>query len=139
MKTKECGFSHKLNGYIDGELSETEFKKVRSHLKDCRVCQEQLRELTNLNSFLNRYQEETVPEYLNQRILASVKEKENEESHSWFHKNVIGFSVAASLVISFFTGIILSDLAYQKSHNNSSTIALNFGNETLYSYYEVGE
>lgn len=141
MKKKECRYSHKLNAYADGELSKMEFEEIQNHLTSCPKCQQKLREINNLNSFLNQYNEEEVPEYLNQRILATVREMESRQS--WFGKRIISFSIAASMAISFLTGILLADVTYQKSFSDTSTIAsssvFSFGEETLYSFYDGGE
>jgi anti-sigma factor RsiW len=139
MNTRKCRFSHKLNAFSDGELSKKEFEKVQSHLKECAACQAELREIVNINSFLSSYQEEQVPEYLNQRILATVRQMETTRQHSWLGRRVVSFSIAASVAISFFTGILLADLTYQKSYSDTSTSSLSFGEETLYSFYEGGE
>lgn len=141
MKKKECRISHKLNAYADGELTKLEFEEIQVHLKSCQACQQELSEITNLNSFLDKYEAEEVPEYLNQRILATVREMETK--YSWFGKRIISFSIAASMAISFLTGILLADITYQKSFSDTSTTStssvLSFGEETLYSFYEGGE
>ncbi|MCF7792893.1 MAG: zf-HC2 domain-containing protein [Candidatus Cloacimonetes bacterium] len=141
MKKKECRYSHKLNAYADGELSKNEFEEIQKHLKSCSACQQNLREITNLSSFLDKYEEEEVPEYLNQRILATVQEMETK--HYWFGKRIVSFSIAASMAISFLIGILLADVTYQKSFPDNSTTAsssvFNFGEETLYSFFEGEE
>lgn len=138
MKSTKCKFSHKLNAYADGELSQIEFEKLHIHLKSCPLCQQELREISNINSFLNEFEPEEVPEYLNQRILATVREKETRVS--WFGRRITTFSLAASLAVSFLTGIYLADLTYQKSvsdvSSTTSSSVFSFGEETLYSFYE---
>ncbi len=133
MKEKECRFSKKLNAYIDGELKKDEFQKVREHLKNCHLCQTELRELTNLNRFLSSYKEEEVPEYINQRILAAIESTSVHPQRAWLTRRVVSFSIAASVLISFAAGVFLSNQAF--AQNNDSD--LQFGQETLFSmYYE---
>ncbi|MDO9576951.1 MAG: zf-HC2 domain-containing protein [Candidatus Cloacimonadales bacterium] len=139
MKQRKCRFSHKLNAFSDGELSKQEFEKVQNHLQECPACQSELREIVNINSFLSLYQEEEVPEYLNQRILAAVRETEQEKVKFGFHRQLVQFSIAASVLISFVAGILMSDLAYTKAYAETTTSNLELGQETLYSYFEGGE
>ena len=135
MKEKECRFSKRLNAYIDGELKKGEFQKVREHLKSCHLCQTELRELTNLNRFLSSYKEEEVPEYINQRIMATIKSTTTHPQRAWFTRRVVSFSIAASVIISFVIGIFMSNQAF--TQNNDSD--LQFGEESLYSFFEGGE
>ena len=135
MKEKECRFSKRLNAYIDGELKMDEFQKVREHLKSCHLCQAELRELTNLNVFLSSYKEEEVPEYINQRILTAVESTSIHPQRAWLTRRVVSFSIAASVLISFATGVFLSNQAF--AQNNDSD--LQFGQETLFSMYYGGE
>ena len=135
MKDKECRFSKRLNAYIDGELKKDEFRKVREHLKNCHLCQAELRELTNLNRFLSSYKEEEVPEYINQRILAAVGSTSVHPQRAWLTRRVVSFSIAASVLISFAAGVFLSNQAF--AQNNDSD--LQFGQETLFSMYYGGE
>ncbi len=135
MKEKECRFSKRLNAYIDGELKKDEFQKVREHLKSCHLCQTELRELTNLNRFLSSYKEEEVPEYINQRILSAIESSSIHPQIAWLTRRVVSFSIAASVLISFATGVFLSNQAF--AQNNDSD--LQFGQEILFSMYYEGE
>ena len=135
MKEKECRFSKRLNAYIDGELKKGEFQKVREHLKSCHLCQTELRELTNLNRFLSSYKEKEVPEYINQRIMATIESTATHPQRTWFTRRVVSFSIAASVLISFAAGVFISNQAF--AQNNDSD--LQFGQETLFSMYYEGE
>lgn len=139
MKQRKCRFSHKLNAYSDGELSKQEFEKVQNHLKECAACQAELREFIRINSFLTSYQEEEVPEYLNQRILATVQDSEETKAKFNFSRQIVNFSIAASVFIAFAAGILFSDLAFNKAYADTTTSELNFGQNTLYSYFDGGE
>ena len=132
---KKCGYFQKLNAFIDGELSKNDFEEIREHLKNCRFCQNEIRELNSINHFLSSYKNSEVPEYLNQRILASVREISLEKNEGSFSKYVFKFSIAASVLFSIYSGILLSDIAFSSQQNNE----LEFGQETLYSYFEGAE
>ena len=105
---------------------------IKEHLKNCRFCQNEIRELNSINQFLSLYKNTEVPEYLNQRILASVRAISLEKNGGSFSKYVFKFSIAASVLFSFYSGILLSDIAFSSQQNSE----LEFGQETLYSYFE---
>lgn len=129
MKQKiECNFEKKLNAYIAGELSEMEHKKVRKHISNCHLCQNEIRTLQQVDDFLIQYTEEEVPAGFNEKILNSVfKSRTNP-----FMRKVINFSIAASIVISFMAGIVLSSGLYAETKDSDITI----GEDSLYSYFE---
>lgn len=128
MQDKECSFSKRLNAYIAGELSEIEYEKVRMHISSCHLCQNEIRELKQLDNFLMQYTDEEVPAGLNQKILNSVSiSKANP-----FKRKVISFSIAASVIFSFVTGILLSDLTFTQETDSDFA----FGQNSLYSYFE---
>ena len=129
---KQCSYFQKLNAYIDGELSKRDFNEIKEHLKNCRFCQNEIRELNSINQFLSSYKNNEVPEYLNQRILASVREISLEKNRGFLNKYIFKFSIAASVLFSFYSGILLGDIAFSAKQNSE----LEFGEETLYSYFE---
>lgn len=129
---KNCSYIQKLNAFIDRELSKKDFEEIKEHLKNCRFCQNEIRELNSINQFLSSYNNNEVPEYLNQRILASVREISLEKNRGFLEKYVLKFSIAASVLLSLYSGILLSDIAFSAQQNSD----LEFGQETLYSYFE---
>lgn len=129
MKQKnECSFEKKLNAYIAGELSEMEHYKVRKHISSCHLCQNEIRNLQQVDNFLFQYTEEEVPAGLNEKILNSVSNYRTNP----FMKNVVSFSIAASVLISFIAGIMLSSGLYAETKDSNITI----GEDSLYSYFE---
>lgn len=135
MKKEQCKFSVKLNAYIDAELSKKEFTEVQEHLKHCHLCQNELRELMKINSFLEDYQQEEVPEYINQRILSETDNMNLLQKRSQIKQRIISFSVAASVIVSFATGVLLSNLTFTQDTSNNFAL----GESTLYSYFDGGE
>ena len=129
MKQKnECDFKKKLNAYIAGELSEIEHNKVREHISNCHLCQNEIRTLQQVDAFLFQYTEEEIPAGLNEKILDSVS-----QSHANpFMRKVVSFSIAASVLISFMAGILLSNGLYAETKDSDITI----GEDSLYSYFE---
>ncbi|MDP8267117.1 MAG: zf-HC2 domain-containing protein [Candidatus Tenebribacter davisii] len=124
----ECSFSKKLNAYIAGELSEMEHEEVRAHVSSCHLCQKEIRELNQVENFLMQYTDEEVPIRLNEKILNLV-------SRSYvnpFKRKVVSFSIAASIIVSFVTGILLSDLTFTQETESD----YDFGQNALYSYFE---
>ena len=129
MKQKnECSFEKKLNAYIAGELREMEHNKVREHISSCHLCQNEIRNLQQVDTFLFQYTEEEVPAGLNEKILNSVSQSRT----SPFMRKVVSFSIAASVLISFMAGIMLSNGLYAENTDSDITI----GEDSLYSYFE---
>ena len=129
MKQKsECNFEKKLNAYIAGELSEMEHNKVREHISSCHLCQNEIRNLQQVDNFLFQYTEEEVPARLNEKILSSVSQSHTNP----FMRKVVSFSIAASVLISFMAGIVLSNGLYAETTDSDITI----GEDSLYSYFE---
>ncbi len=127
-QNNECSFEKKLNAYIAGELSEMEHNKVREHISSCHLCQNEIRTLQQVDNFLFQYTEDEVPAGLNEKILNSVS-----KSHSNpFMRKVVSFSIAASVLISFMAGIVLSNGLYAENTDSDITI----GEDSLYSYFE---
>ncbi len=136
----KCKYAKKLNAYIDGELRKNEFTKIQEHLKDCLYCQKEIREINKINAFLSGYQNEDVPENLNEKILSSVLEHPINERKTIFLRRVSRLSIAASILLSLFSGIILSNITFS---NNSTLFAENteieFAQDSLYDYLLVEE
>ena len=129
MKQKsECNFEKKLNAYIACELSEIEHNKVREHISSCHLCQNEIRNLQQVDNFLFQYTEEEVPARLNEKILSSVSQSRSNP----FMRKVVSFSIAASVLISFMAGIVLSNGLYAETADSDITI----GEDSLYSYFE---
>jgi len=129
MKQKnECSFEKKLNAYIAGELSETDHNEVRMHISSCHLCQNEIRELQQLDGLLGKYVEEDVPAGLHQKILNSVPITNT----NLFMRKVVSFSIAASVLISFMAGIVLSNGLYADNTDSDITI----GEDSLFSYFE---
>ena len=129
MKQKnECSFEKKLNAYIAGELSEMEHNKVREHISSCHLCQNEIRNLQQVDNVLFQYTEEEVPAGLNEKILNSVSQSRSNP----FMRKVVSFSIAASVLISFMAGIVLSNGLYAENTDSDITI----GEDSLYSYFE---
>jgi anti-sigma factor RsiW len=124
----ECSFKKKMNAYIAGELSEKEHNKVREHISSCHLCQNEIRILQQVDTFLFQYTEEEVPAGLNDKILNSVSKSRTNP----FLRKIVSFSIAASVLISFMAGILLSNGLYAKTTDSNITI----GEDSLYSYFE---
>jgi len=139
MKAAKCRYSHNLNAYLDAELSDREYKQVQLHLKECPVCQKELRELMKLNNFLNTFQQEEVPEYLTQKILADLPESRQELGVFGIPRRLANLSAAACLILSFAAGILFSDMAFNNSSTDNIYGNLDLTSNTLYSYLEGAE
>ena len=131
-KRIKCNISKKSNAFIDGELRKSDFEKFQIHIKSCRICQNEIKELNKIDKYLSSYKDEEVPEDLNQKILASVKQISQKDSLKFLSHKFANLAIAASVALAFFAGLILSDLTF--SSNKEFTYEL--GQESLYSYFE---
>ena len=129
MKQKnECSFEKKMNAYIAGELNEKEYKRVQMHISSCHLCQNEIRELQKLDDLLSKYAEEEIPAGFNEKILNSVQTNYANP----FMRKVVSFSIAATVIISFMAGIVLSNRLYAENTESNITI----GEDSLFSYFE---
>ena len=136
----KCKYAKKLNAYIDGELPKNEFTKIQEHLKDCLHCQKVIREINKINTFLSDYKNEDVPETLNEKVLSSVMEHPINMRKTIFLRRVSRLSIAASILLSLFSGIFLSNITFS---NNTTLYAENteieFAQDSFYDYLQVEE
>lgn len=131
-KKIKCSFSKKSNAFINGELSKSDFEKFQSHIKSCRICQNEIKELNKIDKYLSSYKDEEVPKELNQKILASVNQISQKDTLKFLSHKLAYMAIAASVAFAFFAGLVLSDLTF--SSNKEATYEL--GQESLYSYFE---
>jgi len=129
MKQKnECSFEKKMNAYIAGELNEMEHNKVREHISSCHLCQNEIRILQQVDTFLFQYTEKDIPAGFNEKILNSISKNRTNP----FMRRVVSFSIAASVLISFIAGIVISNGLYAET----TDFDINIGEDSLFSYYE---
>ena len=140
MEFLNADMQKKINAYIDGELNKKEFTRIQEHLKECRYCQNEVRALNKINSFLSDYQNESVPEFLNDKILSTVGKHPISQGKTILLRNVSRFSIAASVLLALFSGIFLSNFTFS---NNTTLYAENteieFAQDSLYDYLLVEE
>ncbi len=124
MNCEEMG--NLLSAYLDGELPADEMKEVSAHLKACGRCQQDMRELMRVNSFLANYADEPLPASLEAK-LAAIGHKRR-----WLHW-VRDLSLAASVAAALFFGVIISGEVTSKTATQQIA---SFGGESLYTLYE---
>ena len=129
----KCKFQNRLNKFLDDELKPEEKANMQEHLKSCSACQEELRKIQHVNNILGSYREIEVSSDLINRVLDKIPEQKNYV----FNRKVINFSVAASILFSFFSGLWLSNKVYV--NQQSSTYSYEIGEESLYSYLDWEE
>jgi len=129
-KKSDCKFSKKINAYLDNELNETDFFKLKDHLRSCPICQQEIRELNKLNAFLKSFQEEEVADFLKEKIRSQINRLP--ETSSFSKNNFIKLTVAASIAASFIIGLFFSSIAFKDDAEFLTELSL--GQESLYSY-----
>ena len=86
-----------------------------------------------VNTFLENYKKEEVAESVIQKILDNAGQVNLNPQRFRFKQRVISFSVAASIIVSFATGILMSDIAFKQ---DTGTTSFELGQSTLYSHFE---
>jgi len=132
---KKCNFSKRLNLYLADEISIAENIVLKNHLEDCNECQSILSELQEednlLKDFLADYKREELPLELSNK-LAAIPQKYKKEAK--FSRAIIKFSIAASLLVSFSLGILMTNQMVSSNDDiefSSNSLA---DIESLYSY-----
>lgn len=74
-----CQEAHDLqDDYIDGEIEPLEAKKVRTHLKICRLCANKFRfEELFLREFRTKMGATEMPQYVEQGVIDALNEEKN--------------------------------------------------------------
>ena len=123
---EKCIFSKRLNYYLEDELSAAESVIISNHLKDCSICQNVLAELQKediiITDFLKDYKELPISVNLRNSMLLSTKKI---HPKSRYFKKFTDFSIAASLIISFSLGVLITQSILK---TNSE---INFSTESL--------
>lgn len=88
-------------GYLDGENTESEQKKLESHLKTCASCREQMAQMQENDRLLAQVPE--MPSDLTWRIMQEVR-KEPKKRNRWRQWSA-GLSAAAVLVVVLLSGV----------------------------------
>ena len=123
----ECSFKKKINAFLDGETASTETSLIKEHLKTCPICQGEVRELNRISHYLNEYQDEVVPEIITRRILDKIKTSEKS-----LLVRPVRWALAVGVAAAFLIGAYIGNLMFSTSDQYS----LDFGEETLNSYFE---
>lgn len=127
MKCSEI--KEKINAYIDEELDAKTHSQVKNHLMQCAECQKELRELTQLNSFLESYDDIELPSTYHHKMSKVLTKKENRVT-TFFR-----YAVAASIFAAFISGIFMG----QKTFSNKNLSEFEYSsinNESLVSLLE---
>ena len=123
----KCKYLELIGVFKDGELNKSKQQEVSKHLLECSQCQQELRDLQKLNELLSSFKDKAVPQYLVDDILNKFP-----IDRQLNLRNVINFPIAAMLVVSFISGIYLSNLAFKPAEESYTE----FGQESFYNYFE---
>jgi len=119
----------RLQAFIDNETSSEVTEEIRNHLTSCISCQNELRELQKIDTFLLAFHDEEVPEELSIKLL-NIPQSEPKISYFGSFKKV---SIAASILLSFILGAWISSQTIQ---NRTSSDSLLSSDNNLYAYFE---
>lgn len=136
MKVEKCRFSRFINAYLDDELSKKKQKALRSHLKNCTYCTQELNSMYKLNSQLASFEKVPVPEYCKAAILNHARDYETSKSKQpRFALKAASLAIAASIILSLAGGTLISRQIFeQREKQNYEEVA--FAQESFYLYFE---
>ncbi|MDD5530440.1 MAG: anti-sigma factor [bacterium] len=120
---KECINPEKLSAFLDGELSEQERENIKSHVKDCPLCQKEAQGLTKLTELLNN---SFLPIEPSPYFIPGLKQKieDNEPMpakitiNDWISRikhSLVPIGATALILLSFVAGNRIGNILYQKS------------------------
>ncbi|MFO7897022.1 MAG: hypothetical protein R6U84_08825 [Candidatus Cloacimonadales bacterium] len=130
---ERCKFSKRLSYYLADELSNAEKAIIDNHLPDCHICRRELATLQAdellIKDFLADYQTEEISADLQKKILSIPQQSAKPK----FYDFAIKFSIAASVIISFSLGVLISSALLNEEEIVFSEESL-VDIEQLYSY-----
>ena len=88
--------------YIDGELNESEEKELLEHIKNCPLCEKELKELTAISEMLKSAEEEELPENFHNEVMAKIRTRQAKpakKKRSWAKYTGIAASICALLIV----------------------------------------
>ena len=68
--------------FIDGELKSGEKETIESHLRNCRICAEKMREMEGVQKLFSAAPKHTAPEHFAANVIANLKK--GRERGFWF-------------------------------------------------------
>lgn len=142
----------KISTFIDGELLPAEREKISQHLVYCRKCQKIFYNLRRIVHSLRQGEKEIrPPAFLDQKILANVRSKMEEQTNTFFWGRLVKpgfrFMTAGLLALGIFLGAsmgtkltplllgereetdITSFLSFEENTSSVADIALDFIHE----------
>ncbi len=124
---KKCKTTKLIERYINGELNDKQNSMVKSHLKNCPICQEEFKKLSMIDEFLGMYSDEDLPSFLNSKVLNKISSEEKKVNKKFGFLNII--PVAASFIAAFIFGFYLSSATMQTTEPDFITM----GSDSFYS------
>lgn len=120
MNKEACSYQNKVNAFLDGELESTEYSQMKEHLMSCHSCQQELRELKKINAELVAWEDVEVPEAIYDSIMAEAA-KLNPRGHVKLWRSLSNLSIAASVLLALFMGVLMSSNTINKTESQYSS------------------
>ena len=126
--------------YIDGELNESEENELLEHIKNCPLCEKELKELTAISEMLKSAEKEEPPKNFHNDVMAKIRQsqaKPAKKKRSWAKYTGIAASICALLIVGSvvavtgvmnFGGMSAADAASPEVYGVSGSTNESFGN-----------
>jgi hypothetical protein len=136
-----------LNGYLSGELSEREKEQIKSHLKECPECSQEVTALEDLNKKIDQLDELAPTPEFEARFWRKVEEAEKPKPvRQWFSPlqwtSGMKWGLSTAFVALFILGIYVAREGFQipsrqKGIDSSHEIAEIEKDIDFYQHYEI--
>lgn len=133
----KCKISDKLSKYIDNELEKEEKEDLEAHISVCEYCKKEYKELVKVNEMILSIDEMDCPDFLYDNVIKQIQAEKIIEFPSRERLKIKILPIAASFLISFLIGTILSISTFKESTNETND--LTFGSESFAYYFEGAE
>ena len=131
MKCEEI--KRKLSAFLDNELKEEDMRLIRDHLKECKMCAEELQAINSVWNFVEKAEGLEPSPYFWTRLSARIAQQEKEKTFRWnflrrLISNPIPVAAAAALVLGLLLGNFVGRMLYPNGSYTNGTaevLALN--------------
>ncbi len=110
-------YREKISSYIDGMLGETEKQELEEHLKSCRDCARELREIQELVDVCRQMEALEPPDNLTGMIMHSVRKESRKAGfmHGFlkrFNPKIVSVAAVALLLVAVAASGLLSEIGF---------------------------
>ena len=119
-----CRFEKELSAYLDNQFSEKKLLKVKEHIKECKICADELMRLEALSIKLKNWQvleaSRSIDAGVQDKIVSWELEKGDVKMKRKTMAVLVPSGVLAGILVFLFVGVHFKNIGYQGSLKESS-------------------